>query len=77
MSEWQSIETAPRDGKNILVALHFKNGKYWGLDIIWWNERWNEWESAGYDWRYADDDDERITHWMPLPEPPTLKEGER
>lgn len=68
MSEWQPIETAPKDvpilvtdGKHIVVI---KRG------ILIGNVPWPDPVGfAGYDWEwnfeYAD-----LTHWMPLPEPP-------
>lgn len=64
---WQPIETAPKDGTSILVAVYEESGDYWGEDIVAWNPT-NGWDSAGYDWDHS-----QITHWMPLPEPP--KEG--
>lgn len=61
MSEWQPIETAPKDGTYILgYGEHDHRGHY--IDAIhWWHDRWTiEWMS-GF---------QRPTHWMPLPAPP-------
>lgn len=66
---WQPIETAPKDGTDILVCVTH-------------NLPDDEWETIQWvDWRRGDDVVwprywERIdipfppTHWMPLPEPP-------
>lgn len=66
--KWQPIETAPKDGTSILVAVYEENGDYWGEDIVAWNPT-NGWDSAGYDWDHS-----QITNWMPLPEPPEPSE---
>ena len=71
MTKWQPIETAPKDGTIILVAIEHSNGPLLH-DIVWWNDYRDYWESAGYDWKY--DEVEHIFHWMPLPPPP--KKGE-
>lgn len=79
MSEWQPIETAPKDGAYILV---------WGRTTC------GEFEQAAHKSAWLDNSDERdgsdmgwliadsyssyseccvhvdATHWMPLPEPP-------
>ena len=69
MIQWQPIETAPKDGTDILcyerghpkipedngfmAVAHWSNGT-WSEDVSGWVEP---------------------THWMPLPEPPTGEEG--
>ena len=64
MMEWQTIETAPKDGTNILLyvfshepdyGVGYWNGDYWSMTV------------------HADrlyDEFGSPTHWMPLPEPP-------
>lgn len=66
MSEWQPIETAPKDGtrflapsidsKTITIGRWEKTGEYWDdLTVGHLNKKW------------------KPKHWQPLPEPP---EGE-
>lgn len=63
MSEWQPIETAPKDGSYVLV----------------WAESGHEfarWFRAGECWIRAEDmqnlwGEDAPTHWMPLPAPPS------
>jgi hypothetical protein len=64
--EWQPIETAPRDGTSVLVAVYEEDGRYWGQDIVAWNDHIG-WDSSGYDWQ-----PNMILYWMPLPEPPNV-----
>ena len=61
MSEWQPIETAPKN-MCVLVARH-------GIKPV--IAEYVMYTSAGYSWccGYREMDD-RPTHWMPLPEPP-------
>lgn len=59
MTDWQPIETAPKDGTRIIVAT---TGRYW-------------YEKHKDGWMIANCDEEygmyvEATHWMPLPEPP-------
>lgn len=81
MSDWQPIETAPKDGTWFMAARfpsdpkgpEFEIGAY---DPVY-SDRYTE-EGGGlyrkervaiYDWR-GFDNFHRMTHWMPLPEPP-------
>lgn len=63
MSEWQPIETAPRDGTPILVGCVGR-----GVLIATWYERMKCFSEAitGTDLWGA----KTPTHWMPLPPPP-------
>lgn len=60
MSDWQQIQTAPKDETDILLT----NGEDVWLDY-WWK--------AEEIWMYCDQWSEpKIpTHWMKLPEPPS------
>lgn len=68
MQDWQSIETAPKDGSKILLA-DYSGFAARGTDGVWiCSGRWLSPE--GYWW----DGIERLytpTHWQPLPTPPT------
>lgn len=55
--EWQPIETAPKDGRDILVM----DGDW--LTIGWWSGE--EWCRQDLHLSLSNP-----THWMPLPEPP-------
>ena len=64
MSEWQPIETAPKDGSEILA---FARGNRDFYGVAQWAEAQAAFNSvAGWFWTFAI----RPTHWMPLPEPP-------
>lgn len=63
---WRPIETAPKDGTQILAwAPDFYPGFY---GVAEWAEKqdWRPETVAGWFWNYAT----RPTHWMPLPTPP-------
>jgi len=74
MSEWQPIETAPKDGKDILLT----DGKS-VTTASWCNgeQSWeyNEREPCWVFYRCEDDyysvyfNNDWATHWMPLPAP--------
>ena len=64
-SRWQLIETAPKDGREMLLYGPFvpTGGTYTDIG------RWSQYAGGFWDW---DADDSQPTHWMPLPEPPVL-----
>jgi hypothetical protein len=69
MTDWQPIETAPKDGTWLLVGEH----RYAHPFVA----RWTEHPTGGY-WQQDNqgvwDDDMgywQPTHWQPLPVPPT------
>lgn len=61
---WQPIETAPKDGTEILI---FCEDDHWAIDIVKWEQFGNDfyWARA----RCVDGlhINEKATHWMPLP----------
>lgn len=73
MSEWQPIETAPKDGRDILVWMPLGDGRGNPTVAV------VDWYVANGEshWRIAEGVfgplalDFPPTHWMPLPEPPT------
>ena len=71
MTDWQTIETAPKDGTSILLY------GYWEGEIhsiedeknIWMAQyTYGDWLINGGD--YYGSYVRNPTHWMPLPEPP-------
>lgn len=66
MSEWQPIETAPKDGSSILL--------FTGTGMIEGNWSFGRWDQgviyATYDGCGGTAFESNPTHWMPLPEPP-------
>ena len=64
--EWKPIETAPKDGTEILVW------DKWDRTAAYWSEVDKIWRVAGA----LEDDLATPTHWMPLPDPPTAKINE-
>jgi hypothetical protein len=61
--EWRPIETAPKDGTQILVYL----GKHYGINIVvvFWQPDGERWMMTA-----AQPLEVSATHWQPLPEPP-------
>lgn len=62
MSEWQSIETAPRDGTWVFV--------YWPSMSITLYPLVAFWDGEGWDTPAGIGNVREPTHWMPLPEAP-------
>jgi len=69
MSEWQPIETAPKDGTRVILWLKDECFPALAAWIMFCPDDeepgWYVFEMG----QYGDDFNE-ITHWMPLPEPP-------
>lgn len=64
-NNWQPIETAPKDGRWLLLHRADIN-----ITIV---AQWDDESEPGYDWLTLDGPhycDTFPTHWMPLPEPP-------
>jgi hypothetical protein len=83
MTEWQTIETAPKDGTEILGChvYNYSDGpslsKYGPWTMSWHSQKWNpSWDNGevieyqsyfGTDYKHLD---LQPTHWMPLPKLP-------
>ena len=66
MSEWQPIETAPKDGTSILGYWCYEGGfEHYIQPIRYLHGKWL------HDWDHSDE--LYPTHWMPLPEPPAAR----
>lgn len=72
MSEWQPIETAPRDGTRILVAYKSYANRETTIETAFFDKDDGGGQWIGYfsNCLYALTNE--LTHWMPLPEPPPL-----
>lgn len=75
--EWRPIETAPKDGTDVLVMyMHIQTQCVFNAFYACEEDGWDASE-AGW-WSYEHSEVGRIkledwmtpTHWMPLPEPP-------
>ena len=83
MMDWQPIETAPKDGTEVIGIYcrewdHFEKTIYGPWTIAFkrgkWMASWDGWniiESETYAGTTDKEPDMEPTHWMPLPEPPT------
>ena len=75
MSDWQPIETAPKDGTSVLLfgPLGVVLGRWCDAqrdteDFYKRHQLLNFFSHTG--WSYDFVDQHQPTHWMPLPEPP-------
>lgn len=72
LTQWQPIETAPRNGTRILVWAEGDGPFEMHWNTMGWNwlvsRQLGIWEGDGFTWYEADG--HGPTHWMPLPEPP-------
>jgi len=69
MSEWQPIETAPKDGTRILAFGQLGLESVVGIGTVKWE--WpDEWHCDPSEASEYSPESCKLTHWMPLPEPP-------
>ena len=60
---WQPIETAPKDGSEILALWKRSQIQSNGYGVVWFED--GSWREFDYECLVSDP-----THWMPLPSPP-------
>lgn len=70
MSEWQPIETAPKDERRVVLFNPHESG-HWQFQIGAFWEELGGWQYDGATPSYSNA--YQPTHWMPLPDPPTRK----
>lgn len=69
MNDWQPIETAPKDGTEVLLwGRCERDGQFFAYDC---NVGWYDDGSIGDKGWTARDLPIEPSHWMPLPKPPT------
>jgi hypothetical protein len=68
--QWLPIGTAPKDGTKFLASM--AGGDMAEVELVSYNEDSSEWRNYAYDPPNIEED--WMTHWMPLPEPPALEE---
>lgn len=79
MSEWQPIETAPKDGTRVLAYWPDCYGNGSACAVESWFGPWGKgnadqtWQSP-FEWADGHNDP---THWMPLPPPPAREGGKQ
>ncbi len=61
--EWETIDSAPKDGTKILIAWKDKSDR--GVCVGFWSEEVNYWQGDDY-YNITGEP----THYMPLPKPP-------
>lgn len=67
MDKWQPIETAPKDGTEILVGADVACWG-WRIELVYWVSKEGQWWTDSRGLHYSP------THWRHLPKPP--KESE-
>lgn len=68
MTQWQPIETAPKDGTIVLVFSPTDGTHSATFEVYWSKKCWNvAWNDCGRD---GDVEIYNVTHWMPLPPAP-------
>jgi len=71
MTEWQPIDTAPKDGTAILIWP--AKSSFYGDDTISYIVRWQDWKGCWIEASGEEYDTFYPTHWMPLPAPPKME----
>lgn len=73
MSEWQPIETAPKDGTKILAICqprYIETGKpmpFNYINVVWWRDE--KFKDSFWQWRHSlNDSAAEPIMWMPLPD---------
>ncbi len=79
--DWQPIETAPKDGTEVVGWFPYHSTATLGGSVFvmrWNDDRYHKrpvpyWEASGWVWGRRDQREKQPTHWMPLPDPPAMQ----
>ena len=63
---WRSMDSAPKDGTRVLVAIDKR------VKVAWWDDNCEWWTEDDEDWFGWND--AHLHNWMPLPAAPTTPE---
>jgi len=66
--QWQPIETAPKDGTNILVCRSMEHRSVG--EAFFWEDRWVTWDGENH--TRSSFIDGYLTHWQPMPDATTV-----
>lgn len=71
--DWRPIDTAPKDGTLIDGWLDCDHCESYRITEMVWKKRkgWCDWCWPESDFCSVEGPYSRVTHWMPVPEPPT------
>ena len=72
MTNWQSLETAPKDGTPVLVAVDYDNGKSEFVMTAHYSVDESDFPEGcwiAYDYQVIEEG--TPTFWMPIPTPPS------
>jgi hypothetical protein len=72
---WRDISSAPKDGTHILLAWKWNNGTPPRVSEAFWRNDM-PFSSPGVWWYFSGRMFQEPTHWMPLPDSPSLTRGE-
>jgi len=88
VAEWQPIETAPQDGRTLLLGYFNSHGKWRTMRGQWMSadfiaDNWEEPENGEPGWHETSVEADQCptcwfttpTHWMPLPAAPAQTKG--
>jgi len=74
MTEWQPIETAPKDGTRVLLICCKTSAEcrrfMHHMEVDFWHDKKTAPKSGFVGWGLFNNSYWPPTHWMPLPEPP-------
>lgn len=73
--QWRSIESAPKDESLFLAyAARTRTMDVCRMENISSKQPFYVLRATNWNWEHHDFPEEDFTHWMPLPEPPTVSE---